>query len=191
MYKTRLPILNKVMLCVMMPVTIFMLGMFAMSGCSSDQQVPTTQQAPINVYVISDSQEGYEDAMNYMDETDFQGTDYDCLDVISTFNMRESEDGKSFVSNGPNGINLTEYQNGVIHAIRDKNNPPQLAPGIAPTPNTIVYSIWGSTTYHRQTCRFIINSKKPASCLFSFTQKKAQEMGIKVCSSCFKEPKAN
>jgi hypothetical protein len=64
-----------------------------------------------------------------------------------------------------------------------------LAPSVPPSASTIVWSIWGSTTYHRDTCRFMINTKKPAACTFNFTQKKASEMGLKCCSTCFKAPK--
>jgi len=60
---------------------------------------------------------------------------------------------------------------------------------IAPPGMTIVYSMWGSSTYHRDTCRFIINSKKPVSCLFSFPASKAVDMKLKPCSNCFKASK--
>jgi len=66
---------------------------------------------------------------------------------------------------------------------------PMLAPGIPPLSSTAVYSMWGSTTYHRNTCRFIITSKKPNAWLFSFKVEKASEMGLKPCSNCFKAQK--
>jgi len=175
MKTTKLPLLNKIMLATMIPITIFMLIMFTISGCSD---TPTTTDPR------DDYKRGYDDAMLYMGKG-WVGTDGSIEDVLDHFGVKHDK-----VGGGSGNPDLdTEYKIGVVDAIRKKNNPdsiPLLAPGIPPSASTLVYSVWGSSTYHRITCRFIINTKKPTACLFNFPQEKAKEMGLKCCSTCFK-----
>jgi hypothetical protein len=63
-----------------------------------------------------------------------------------------------------------------------------LAPGIPPNEKTTVFAVWGASTYHKDTYRFIIKTKKPA-CVFELTAGQAEDMGLHCCSSCFKAPK--
>lgn len=83
-------------------------------------------------------------------------------------------------------IPLTDAQ------IRELENkiPTNLAPGIPPSDtSTTVWSYWGGSVYHKDTCRFIIGSKKVKELLFCFSVERATKMGLKPCSTCFKAQK--
>ena len=124
-------------------------------------------------------EDGYKDANAFMSNW-FDGTDGAIQAVEDYFSV-------DFESND----SLTEYENGILEAIRDRNNI-SLAPKavIEPDPDDIVYSVWGSKTCHKDTCRFITGTTKPKECVFSFTYSKAKAMGLKPCTSCFKAGKA-
>ena len=62
-----------------------------------------------------------------------------------------------------------------------------LAPGVPPAdPSTTVWAYWGGKTYHKETCRFIIGSKKVKELLYSFSVERGTKMGLKPCSVCMK-----
>jgi len=62
-----------------------------------------------------------------------------------------------------------------------------LAPGVSPSDtSTTVWAYWGGTVYHKDTCRFIVGSKKVKELLFCFSCERVTKMGLKACSSCFK-----